>query len=122
MAEMELLVSAEFPAWEEGFRELSRGPSPEMRDEWEQASESLFAVSDAIVHVLTGRLKASGSVRVDDHGSVLETVLEYDTEYAIYEHERGGSHAWMDRAWAATEEDFERALERGWLRTVRSWR
>lgn len=107
--------------WIDGFEELSHGPSREMRDEWADASRNLFVVSQSLVHVVTGELKSSGSIDVDQHGSVFEMVLSYDADHAIYEHARGGSHAWMDRAWEVCQDDFAEALARGWVRTVESW-
>lgn len=38
--------------------------------------------------------------------------------YGQYEHERGGEHAWLVNAMAANHGQFERALSRGYERTV----
>lgn len=42
--------------------------------------------------------------------------------YGLYEHERGGAHAWLTVAFVRSAEGFERALARGYERLVRSWR
>jgi len=43
------------------------------------------------------------------------------TNYAEYEHERGGQHAWLNNSFAVSARRFERALARGYERTVRRW-
>ena len=68
---MVISVSGELERWTDGFEELATGPSEEMRRAWEQACEFWYAESQAIVHVVTGRLKASGEMRNEQHGDTL---------------------------------------------------
>lgn len=42
--------------------------------------------------------------------------------YGLYEHRRGDTHAWLTLAFNRMNSRFERALARGYERTVRSWR
>ena len=120
-------------AWIAGFTELSRGPSDKMRAEWQAESEMMFADSQSFVHVRTGLLKGGSdglddaryeapppSITVDGDGDELSFLIEYPAPYAIYEHGRGGDHAFLTLAFART--DFPRALERGFSRTVAGWR
>ena len=122
MGSMEFTVTGEFDAWLDGFKELSRGPSFEMEQRFERAAEFWYDESQFYVHVVTGRLKASGEVEVEKRGSRLFATLMYDTPYAIYEYERGGDHAWFDLAWATSEGEFQQALVDGWAETVESWK
>ena len=115
-------VSSELGAWIDGFEELGNGPSDEMVESWRIAADELFAKADSIVHVITGQLKASGSVSVDQEGFSLSAVLLYAADYAVYEHERGGAHSWIDLAWAESQDGFKDALVDGFVRTVRSWK
>lgn len=115
-----------------GFEELSRGPSRAMQTEWELASERFFVTSQAHVHVLTGALKATGTYILDGDANEMSVELVYGgpvpagmwtegmkrvVDYAIYEHGRGGEHAWLTTAFAAVQRDFPEGLERGFVRT-----
>ena len=128
----EMLIDADgLDAWIAGFTELSRGPSQEMRDEWDAETEQFFADSQALVHVHTGLLKGGSNglenarYEAPPPSFVIDAVefsfmIEYPAPYAIFEHGRGGDHAWLTLAFART--DYPAALERGWVRTVARWR
>ena len=120
--EMEVRVSANWTRWERGFGDLGA--------EFEQAAEGLFAaavehmfdVSQRDVHVISGFLRSSGSVRHWRERGVLHAAIEYDAPYAVYEHARGGPHAFMDRAYDATQEQFGEAFPKAWEAVLASWR
>lgn len=57
--------------------------------------QGIFAETQALVHVVSGELKASGRVHSQVTGSVWEGTIAYGgpgVPQAIYEIERGGNH------------------------------
>lgn len=85
---------------------------------WERATEVFYERTQEFVHVISGRLKSTGTHRVERHGDVIEGIVEYGgiaadgelVDYAIYEHARGGDHAFLDRGWESTSHTFEAAF------------
>ena len=51
----------------------------------------------SITHVDTGRLKNSHFPSIQTKGNEVYGVVGNNTAYAMFEHERGGSHAFYDR-------------------------
>jgi hypothetical protein len=120
----------------DGFKELSRGASRPMQEEWAAASEEFHLTAQARVHVITGALRATGQVRFEIDPDSFTVELEYGgpippdlitdlmlavrgdrVDYAVYEQDRGGSHDWLNLAFAATSEEFTDGLERGFVDT-----
>lgn len=90
---------------------------------WKQATDVMFDRSQQYAHVLTGENKASGEAEVDSEGpTTLVGRITYDSDHAIYEENRGGEHAFLGRAWEATEATFARALPLAWKAVVESWK
>ena len=118
---IEVNVSDSFERWAEGFSHLERDLLDEAKETWRDATEYMFSASQDYVHVLSGQLKASGVASVDvDAGEVVGRV-EYLADYAIYEHARGGSHAFLQLAYLDAQSTFENALAETWERTTGNW-
>lgn len=119
---IKVTVSPSWNRWVNGFNTIEREAQNAARTEFQQAGEVFFARSQQFVHVLSGDLLASGSIEIVATGGEVVARLTYDTDYAIYENARGGSHAFIDRAWEATEQTFADALPGAWSKVVSSWR
>jgi hypothetical protein len=117
-------VPIEFDRWIDGLEDFD--PSQEVLAEWERAMERFYGHSQETVHRISGALQESGRHDTQLTGRTECTgELVYGgtakVDYAIYEHERDGDHAWMTRAFAMSRRDFERALAAGVDRHVRSF-
>lgn len=122
MATLDIDLGGDFDAWVEGFAGLSDTLPQRVEDQWGSATDVMFTASQSVVHVISGRLRASGSQRVDRHRRSVEGRVIYGAPYAIYEHARGGDHAFLARAYLAAEPVFDGALARAWEDEVASWR
>lgn len=122
---VDVKVSPNFRRWINGFEGMAGGDfAKEAVNEWTLATASLFDRSQDYVHVWHingGTLKRSGSYKVEATRRGVVGTVTYSADYAIYEHARGGSHAYLTRAWTATRSEFEDALTRAFERTVNSW-
>lgn len=114
-------ISHDYDRWIRGFAEMEMGMSAAAHREWQAAIETMFDRSQDVVHVITGRLKASGSTRVWQEGHSIMGEIRYDTPYAEAEENRGGSHAYLHRALEATESRFEDALPHAFESMISSW-
>jgi hypothetical protein len=115
-------VPVEFDRWIEGLEDLD--PGREVEAEWTRAMERFYGHSQETVHVITSALRASGRHDTARTGRTECTgTLTYggtpEVDYAIYEHQRGGDHAWITEAFRMSRRDFERALADGIDRHVR---
>ena len=115
-------VSANYDRWIAGFRNLDREMATTGRRAWEAATDVMFDRSQSYAHVLTGENKASGHAEVLVEAGEFIGRIEYDSDHAIYENARGGEHAFIDRAWEATEAQFRDAIPEAWAEVVTSWR
>lgn len=88
-------------------------------EEWEAICEEMFDATQEVVHVITGRLRSSGSVSVttDSHGRFVG-VVEYSAPYAAEEALRGGPHDYMQRGYEAVQGKFSPAVGRALERAV----
>lgn len=122
--EIEIKVSPNWFRWEQGFGSLGREIVPQAQHEFEAAAKAFFDATQGFVHVISGRLKASGDYEVQGSVSEGDVTMQvtYDAPYAIYEQVRGGSHAFMTRAWEQTAELFDGAMTEAWTKVVESWR
>lgn len=97
--------------WYKWISGLASLKAPE--ESWAAAADIMFDYSQEYVHVITGNLKASGRVETHaDAGSVVAAVVYGGgvVDYSLTEERRGGSHAYLTRAWQSTEEVFQGAL------------
>jgi hypothetical protein len=120
----------------DGFKELSQGASRPMREEWAKSSGGFHDKAQETVHVITGALKATGRVEFEAEPEQCSVELSYGgpipaelltdemlelrgdrVDYAQFEQDRGGSHDWLNIAFAATSMDFTDGLERGFVDT-----
>ena len=115
-------VSPTWDRWVAGFGHLEAEMNATALRTFTQANEVFFDRSQANAHVLSGENRASGSASV--HAVVGEILarVQYDSDHAIYEEARGGSHAFIGRAWEQTEVMFRGALPEAWGKVVSSWR
>jgi hypothetical protein len=116
-------VPVQFDRWVDGLEGFD--PGPEVLAEWRDAMERFFSHSQETVHVISNDLRASGRHDTERTGATRVTgTLTYGgtaaVDYAAIEHERGGDHAWLTRAFAMSRRDFERALADGIQTHVRS--
>lgn len=117
-------VPVEFDRWIEGMEDLD--PSREVLAEWDQAMELFYGHSQETVHRISGALQESGR---HDTGLTGRTECTGDLvyggtpecDYAVYEHRRGGDHAWLTLAFAMSRRDFEKALADGLDKHIRSF-
>lgn len=115
-------VSAEWKAWERGFGSVGPALRSEGRRRWQAVTDVMFDRSQQYAHVLSGDNKASGSASTTATSDELVGTIEYDSDHAIFEENRGGEHAFIGRAWEATEADFRRTMPETWEAVVKSWR
>lgn len=115
-------VSKELDNWIDGFERMDVTVRRAALAEWGDASRAMFDTSQALVHVITGNLKKSGRVDTLMLGRYeVAGVVSYLADYAIYEHARGDSHAWITRAWNASQTKYRNALARVWTEVEQSW-
>lgn len=109
-------VPVELDRWIDGLEDLD--PGKEVLTEWTRAMERFYGHSQETVHVISNALRASGRYDTElARRNRVEGTLTYggtpECDYAIYEHERGGDHAWITEAFRLSRRDFERALADG---------
>jgi hypothetical protein len=79
------------------FNKLTKRPGFKVTSKFEKALSAAFAHTQAITHVISGRLKASGYTESDFKGGVWSGTIHYGgppgtpAYYAIYEQARGGT-------------------------------
>lgn len=72
-------------------------PSGELETIIAKATARAHRYSSSIVHVDTARLKNSLYPRVHSSKNNVYGIVGTNVAYALYEHERGGSHAYFQR-------------------------
>jgi hypothetical protein len=121
-ARVEIIVPREIAAWERGFRYLV----PELLalglPSWSAATSAFFEATQSVVHVITGELRASGTMSAHEQGGDIIGTVEYTAPYARYEFRRGGSHDAMTRGWEIAQERFRSAMGSMWHEVVATWR
>lgn len=83
--------------------DMPEGLDTETRAALEAALITVFNATQAAVHVISGKLKASGRFSSSSNGEVWTGEIkyggkEYGVGYAWYEQRRGGTHDFMDVA------------------------
>lgn len=119
-----IVVPAKFDEWIAGLDDFD--PGEEVLAEWARAMELFYGHSQEVVHRITGALQESGDHDTQRDGRTrVVGELTYggtpECDYAIYEHQRGGSHAFETIAFRMTRGDFERALADGLDKHVRTF-
>lgn len=117
-------MPVEFDRWIQGMEDLD--PTQEVLAEWRDAMERFYGHSQETVHRISGALQSTGRHDTEVTGRTEVTgTLAYGgidgVDYAGYEHDRGGDHAWITLAFAMSRRDFERALAAGVDKHVRSF-
>lgn len=129
--DLQVKISAEWDAWINGFDRLTDDIEAHAARTFEEAAEVMFSRSQTFAHVITGDMLSTGRVEVDEGRNEVEARVMYGgipgksgriVDYAAIENARGGSHAFLDRAWEATEAQFARALPAAWQAVTESWR
>jgi hypothetical protein len=126
---LELVVPTDLDIWQAGFTLLPEELVLAAAAQWEIATDLFFDNTQQVVHVITGDLKASGrsSVSVDGQTVVGEIVygdvdgLHGFVDYAQFEEDRGGDHAYLARGWEASQSKFEAAMGLAWSSVVAGW-
>lgn len=111
MVRVELVPDGAFQHWIDSLRNAEAIVESVAEPMLAKEMGRFFNATQDAVHVITGELKASGRVASDMKGGVFEGRVLYDADYASYEHDRGGSHAFLDRGWEMTEADFSAAVD-----------
>jgi hypothetical protein len=121
-----ITVPVEFDRWIEGLENLD--PGDEIAEAWDDAMQIFYGRSQESVHVISNALRTTGRYEVTKDGrDRVNGDLIYGgqtvkisaggrtrtVDYAIYEHNRGGDHAWMTVAFAQVRARFEQALLEG---------
>lgn len=122
MPEFGLRIEGPLDEWIEGLDQFAEDMERESADLWHGAVKAMFDRSQEVVHVQTGELKASGEFEVEVVDGEVVASVEYHAEHAVYEHARGGDHAFLQRAWEDTADEFEDRLEETFDRVVNRWR
>jgi hypothetical protein len=116
-------ITPNFDRWIEGMAVAPVTIAAVARIEWKAAADVMFDRTQQYVHVITGRLKASGKpAQIKTSHDEVTATIEYDAPYAIYEEARGGAHAFMTRGYEASSRMFESAMPKAWERLVMTWR
>ena len=116
-------ITPNFEKWIVGMDRLPIELEGVVERPWRAAADVMFDRSQQYVHVITGELKSSGKAAAVKVGPGEVTAeIEYDAPYAIYEEQRGGSHAYLTRAFQSTSDLFEHALPKAWEELVATWR
>ena len=119
---IDVRLSAEWDRWQQMFAEMGPGMDRAAEQAWDAAAEAYFSNTQDYAHVLTGAMKASGSLVVDGEPGEVSATVRYTVEYAAIENARGGSHAFMALGWEATERQFREALPDAFDSILRRWR
>lgn len=124
-------ISANWDRWVEGFSNLTDEVEPYAARTFEEAAEVMFSRSQTYAHVISGDMLSTGRVEMDEGRDEVEARVVYGgvpgrsgriVDYAGFENARGGSHAFLDRAWEATESLFAAALPEAWEAVTQSWK
>lgn len=89
-----------------GRMDIKHGQGP-----WVQVMDQLHDNTRSLVHVITGRLQASGETTVKVEGNQIVGEMLWDTPYAIYEAARGGNHDYLTRGYLGTQSEFPKAVK-----------
>lgn len=128
---IEVTISPNWDRWIAGLSNVEGEIGKHASDTFKQAGEVFFATTQRNVHVLSGDLLSSGRVETERTSDGITTSVRYGgvpgasgrlVDYAIYEENRGGSHAFMSRSWEQTERLFAQAMPEAWDAVVASWR
>lgn len=118
-------VPRELTGWKRGFEKLPVEIAVAGTEMWKAATDVLFDRSQQYVHVITGDLKSSGTSRTYiAEGSQLVGEVSYgndQVDYAQYEEDRGGEHAYLQRAWLDSQTTFDTMLPGLWGRLTATW-
>lgn len=112
MSSIRIVADAQFQKWIAGLSSFA--PTAVEEELFADAGDVMFEYSQEFVHVISGDLKSSGRVSSSLSGSDTEVTIEYGgngiVDYALAEENRGGSHAYLTRAYEAAAGIFERQL------------
>jgi hypothetical protein len=111
----------QFQQWTLAARNLAGG-FVSQRGRWQATNDAFFELTQAYVHVITGRLKRSGRRSIRLEGVRVVAEVEYTASYAQAEIDRGGDHDFMGRAWEASQGSFQATFGDSWGRALTSWR
>lgn len=124
-------VGGAYAGWLRGLDRLPEEAAREAETEWQVSTELLFDRSQQYAHILSGDMKATGRYDVQADGLTVVGEVVYggavagtDTvvDYAWYEHQRGGDHAYLLRAFEAVQPLMRATLPDVWAAVVSSWR
>ncbi len=125
-ASIRFTVPPEIGKWQRSFAAGPALTGKIVEQRWQVGMDVLLARSQDVVHVISGALKGSGRSEVTrDASGQVTGIVEYGNEtvdYAIYEHARGGEHAFLTRAYEAAEADLSKTLPDVWNLLIASWR
>jgi hypothetical protein len=115
-----IIVPRNFKGWERGAFllgfDLANRTAP-----WELAAKEFYDATQEVVHVITGRLKRSGSYGVERTRRGPVAFVGYTAWYAQVEIDRGGDHDFMGRGWEIAQAKFSAAVGDTWQDVIRSW-
>lgn len=123
-SEIRIFPDARFVRWQRNFEKLgSRPMSREAIDEWEQATEVMFDLTQQYAHVLSGDMKKSGKMEIESHDRTsITAAITYGgtqksdakptwkhqlVDYTQYELARGESHDFFSRAHKKAQDRLE---------------
>lgn len=115
---MRIITPPEWREWADALTGMGRDMG-RFAVEWELATERFYDATQAVVHIITGRLKASGAFEVDLQGARIVGTVGYTVPYASSEADRGGDHDYLGRGWELSQAGYDAAMGRIWLRRFR---
>lgn len=98
---------------------IETAPSDKTELALERVLSQAYGITQTVVHVITGRLKASGMVTSRSEGPVWEGEIHYggtaEVDYAFYEANRNGTHNFALAAFEFIGPAAVQAIEETWL-------
>lgn len=124
-------ISANWERWQNGLRRFGQDTAEAAESTFRQAGEVFLSESQNRAHVLSGDMLSTGRLEEETMGDEISVNLVYGgipgasgriVDYALFEEQRGGSHAFMSLAWASTERMFAEAIPDAFEQVVATWR
>lgn len=137
--EIRITTDQTFALWVRSFTKLGSIPiSPAAVEEWEQAVEVMFDLTQQYAHVLSGDMVRSGEMGIDEVSRTsIQASIRYGggqrsntkphwkhqtIDYTKYELRRGGSHDFFQRAHQAAENRLQRGARDALMAHINSQR
>jgi hypothetical protein len=115
-------------AWISGAARFGGDYGKGVADDFDAISKSVYDDSQAIVHVITGELKASGQVILassEKTGMGIEAVeggVSYTSEHGFWEMLRGGEHDFLTEPMARHMPEYRKVFDLNFSAQLSGWK